>query len=129
MLQTRYRPSISRLQEEFLERQNIVPKRLRISDQTSFDQGFSERHQGANSVSDWIGLSRDFEKELIDFLPSAEPDEAIILLLRSPSPAIAKSALTNPSRSVQALALQHLHEFAEAGDPFSKAILEGRETP
>lgn len=35
----------------------------------------------------------------------------------------------NPSPEVRELAMTHLREFAAAGDPFSLAILEGRELP
>jgi hypothetical protein len=42
---------------------------------------------------------------------------------------VLQSALTNPSPEVRELAMTHLHEFAEAGDPFSQAILAGREIP
>jgi hypothetical protein len=38
-------------------------------------------------------------------------------------------ALQNPSPEVRELAMTHLREFAAAGDPFSQAILEGRELP
>ena len=124
-----YRPLISRLQEEFAERLNPSNRKLRGSDQTSFDQSFIKRHRTANCVSDWIELSRELEKELIESIPSAEANEAIILLLRSESPTVANAALENPSDAVKELARQHLKEFTEAGDPFSQAILEGREIP
>jgi len=39
------------------------------------------------------------------------------------------AALKNPSDEVRELAMTHLREFAAAGDPFSQAILEGREIP
>ena len=124
-----YRPLISRLQEEFAERLNPSIRKLRGTDQTSFDQRFIERHRAAKSVSDLVELSREIEKKLIEFLPSAEANEAIILLLRSESPTVAIAALENHSDAVKELARQHLKEFAEAGDPFSQAILEGREIP
>ena len=42
---------------------------------------------------------------------------------------VLRAALANPAPVVRELAMQHLREFAEAGDPFSLAILEGREIP
>jgi hypothetical protein len=42
---------------------------------------------------------------------------------------VLQAALENPSAEVHELAMTHLREFAEAGDPFSQAILEGREIP
>jgi hypothetical protein len=42
---------------------------------------------------------------------------------------VLQSALENPSPEVRELAMSHLREFAAAGDPFSLAILEGREIP
>lgn len=62
-------------------------------------------------------------------LPTASPDEAKALLTRYSEWQVLKAALENPRDEVQALARQQLKEFADAGDPFSQAILEGRETP
>lgn len=39
------------------------------------------------------------------------------------------AAQENPLEEVRELARTHLREFAAAGDPFSQAILEGREIP
>jgi hypothetical protein len=44
-------------------------------------------------------------------------------------PRIAQASLENPYPEVRELAMSHLREFAAAGDPFSLAILEGREIP
>jgi len=42
---------------------------------------------------------------------------------------VLQAALENPSPEVRDLAMSHLREFAAAGDPFSLAILEGRQIP
>ena len=42
---------------------------------------------------------------------------------------VLRSALENPLLEIKELAREHLREFAAAGDPFSLAILEGRELP
>ena len=62
-------------------------------------------------------------------LPSATPSEARAMLERYSEWQVLQAALTNPSPEVRELAMTHLHEFAEAGDPFSQAILAGREIP
>jgi len=68
-------------------------------------------------------------KDYLEKLPSATPEEAEFMLGRYAEWQVLESALTNPSPAVQALATEMLKEFAEAGDPFSKDILEGRKTP
>jgi hypothetical protein len=62
-------------------------------------------------------------------LPTATLDEALALLDRYSEWRILQAALENPSPEVRELAMSHLREFAAAGDPFSLAILEGREIP
>jgi hypothetical protein len=56
-------------------------------------------------------------------------DEARIRLDRFSEWEVLVEALKNPSNEVKELAMAHLKEFAAAGDPFSQAILEGRELP
>lgn len=67
----------------------------------------------------------DYKKRL----PTADLEEATAMLERYSEWQVLQAALENPSEEVQVLAHQHLREFAEAGDPFSLAILEGREIP
>ncbi|MGB6222702.1 hypothetical protein [Haloferula sp.] len=67
----------------------------------------------------------DYKKRL----PVATIEEATAMLNRYSEWQVLQAALENPSEQVRALAHQHLREFAEAGDPFSQAILEGREIP
>ncbi len=62
-------------------------------------------------------------------LPIASLEEAAAMLERYSEWQVLVSALENPSSEVRALAMTHLREFAAAGDPFSQAILEGRELP
>ena len=62
-------------------------------------------------------------------LPLATPEEATVMLGRYTEWQVLLSALENPSPEVQELAMSQLREFAAAGDPFSLAILEGRELP
>ncbi len=64
-----------------------------------------------------------------NLLPTASLDEAEALLGRFSDWQVLQMALENPSFEVQELARTHLREFAAAGDPFSQAILEGRELP
>ena len=123
-----YRPSISRLQQDFVNRLN--PKFRDPREITrAFDEKLAPRHLEAASVADLLARSIEIEEAMVDYLPACEKDEGIELLKRSPSPRIAQSALENPSPEVRDLAMSHLHEFAAAGDPFSLAILEGREIP
>lgn len=67
--------------------------------------------------------------DYIERLPTVTPDEARALLERYSEWRVLQAALTNPNQEVRDLATTHLHEFAEAGDPFSQAILAGREIP
>ena len=68
-------------------------------------------------------------KDYLSKLPTATPEEASFMLGRYAEWRVLQSALTNPSPEVQKLATGMLKEFAEAGDPFSKDILEGKEVP
>ncbi len=67
----------------------------------------------------------DYKKRL----PSASLAEAEVMLERYSEWEVLKAALENPLTEVRELAMLHLREFAAAGDPFSQAIIEGRETP
>jgi len=67
----------------------------------------------------------DYKKRL----PSATPQEAAAMLERYSEWQVLQSALENPAPEVRELAMTHLREFAAAGDPFSLAILEGRDLP
>jgi hypothetical protein len=62
-------------------------------------------------------------------LPTASLEEAEMMLGRYSEWQVLLPALQNPSPEVRELAMTHLREFAAAGDPFSLAILEGRELP
>ena len=62
-------------------------------------------------------------------LPLANLEEAQYLLGRYSEWQVLVAALENPLEEVRELAMTHLREFAAAGDPFSQAILEGREIP
>ena len=67
----------------------------------------------------------DFKKRL----PHASLEEATAMLTRYSEWQVLVAALENPTQEVRELAMTHLREFAAAGDPFSQAILEGRELP
>lgn len=67
----------------------------------------------------------DYKKRL----PLATLEEAGKLLGRYSEWEVLRAALENPLPEVRELAMSHLREFAAAGDPFSQAILEGRELP
>lgn len=67
----------------------------------------------------------DYKKRL----PVASLEEAASMLARYSEWQVLVAALENPSPEVRELAMTHLREFAAAGDPFSQAILEGRELP
>ena len=62
-------------------------------------------------------------------LPIATLAEVTEMLERYSEWQVLIAALENPSADVRELAMTHLREFAAAGDPFSLAILEGRELP
>jgi len=62
-------------------------------------------------------------------LPLATLEEASEMLDRYSEWQVLVTALENPLAEVRELAMTHLREFAAAGDPFSQAILEGRELP
>ena len=67
----------------------------------------------------------DYKKRL----PTATVAEAAAMLGRYSEWQVLLAALENPWPEVRELAMSHLREFAAAGDPFSLAILEGRELP
>ena len=67
----------------------------------------------------------DYKKRL----PAASLAEAQAMLERYSEWQVLTAALENPLSEVRELAMTHLREFAAAGDPFSQAILEGRELP
>lgn len=62
-------------------------------------------------------------------LPVATLEEAEGMLERYSEWQVLVAAMENPLAEVRELAMTHLREFATAGDPFSLAILEGRELP
>lgn len=62
-------------------------------------------------------------------LPLASFETAQAMLARYSEWQVLQAALENPSPEVRDLAMSYLREFAAAGDPFSLAILEGREIP
>lgn len=67
----------------------------------------------------------DYKKRL----PAASLAQAQAMLQRYSEWQVLTAALENPLSEVRELAMTHLREFAAAGDPFSQAILEGRELP
>ncbi|MEO6474711.1 hypothetical protein [Luteolibacter sp.] len=67
----------------------------------------------------------DYKKRL----PTASLEEASQMLERFSEWQVLIPAMENPFAEVRELAMSHLREFAAAGDPFSQAILEGRELP
>lgn len=123
-----YRPSIRDLQREFAQRLAGTYNDPRTLTR-NFDQLFGGRGRQALSIGELIELSSEIELALIQYLPTAEPEEAVALLRRSPSIRIAEAALSNRNPEVKALALQQLREVAAQGDPLSQAIVESRETP
>ncbi len=70
-------------------------------------------------------VRRTYEEQL----PFASYEKAQAMLARYSEWQVLQAALLNPSPEVRELAMTHLREFAAAGDPFSLAILEGREIP
>lgn len=123
-----YRPSISRLQQDFANR--LDPNYRDPREITrAFDEKFEPLDPETTSVADDITRSNQIEAAMVDYLPACNEDEGLELLKRTPSPRIANAALETPSPEVRELAMSHLREFAAAGDPFSLAILEGREIP
>jgi hypothetical protein len=62
-------------------------------------------------------------------LPLATLEEAQKMLGRYSEWQVLVAALENPASEVRELAMTHLREFAAAGDPFSLALIEGRELP
>ena len=67
--------------------------------------------------------------EYLSKLPTATAEEAAFMLGRYAEWQVLQAALTNPSQEVQSLTREMLREFADAGDPFSKDILEGKPVP
>lgn len=78
---------------------------------------------------DILFLESILRKDYLAQLPTCDLSTANALLDRYADPEVLKSALSNPDPNIQTLATRYLKEFAEAGDPFSLAILEDRELP
>ncbi len=87
---------------------------------------FTDRKSDHEDIAFLEAVARD---EYLLKLPSATYEEAEFMLGRYAEWQVLEAALINPSPEVQELATGMLKEFAEAGDPFSKDILEGRKTP
>lgn len=123
------------------------PNEIEISDFESFCQRATTRADGTllpdplDLIQSKLDTGRD--KDLQDILhlesvvrtsykkrlPTASFEEAEAMLGRYSEWQVLVPALENPSPEVRELAMTHLREFAAAGDPFSLAILEGRELP
>jgi hypothetical protein len=123
------------------------PNEIEISDFDSFCQRAAIRGDGTllpdplDLIQSKFDTGRD--KDLQDILylesvvrttyknrrPTASLEEAEAMLGRYSEWQVLVPALQNPSPEVRELAMTHLREFAAAGDPFSQAILEGRELP
>jgi hypothetical protein len=89
-------------------------------------KSFTNRDKDFMDVAHLESITRT---EYLSKLPTATPEEAAFMLGRFAEWQVLQSALTNPSPEVQTLATDLLKEFAEAGDPFSKDILAGKEVP
>ena len=91
--------------------------------QSKMDTG---RDKDLNDIQHLESVVRaDYKKRL----PAASLAEAQAMLERYSEWQVLTAALENPLSEVRELAMTHLREFAAAGDPFSQAILEGRELP
>lgn len=89
-------------------------------------KSFTNRDKDYTDVTHLEAVTR---QEYLAKLPTASPEEAAFMLERYSEWRVLQAALENPSPEVKELATTHLREFAEAGDPFSQAILEGRPIP
>jgi hypothetical protein len=89
-------------------------------------KSFTNRDKDYMDVAHLESITR---AEYLSKLPTATHEEASFMLGRYAEWRVLQCALTNPSPAVQDLATGLLKEFAEAGDPFSKDILEGKEVP
>ncbi len=78
---------------------------------------------------DMLHLEGVVRARYIEALPTATAAEAAAMLDRFSEWQVLRAALANPDAAVRDLANEHLREFAQAGDPFSRAILDGREIP
>lgn len=100
----------------------VLPEPLDLI-QSKMDTG---RQKDLNDIAYLETVVRADYKER---LPTATLAEACAMLERYSEWQVLQATLTNPSPEVRELAMTQLHEFAEAGDPFSQAILAGREIP
>jgi len=79
-------------------------------------------------IQDIAFLEAKAEREYFQKLPGASADEAVKMLERFLTPRVAELALQHPEERVRCLALQFIHELAEAGNPYARDILLSRET-
>jgi hypothetical protein len=73
-------------------------------------------------------LEAKAERQYVEKPPGASAEEAVGMLGRFLTPRVAELALQHPEASVRALALQFLHELADAGNPYARDILLARKT-
>ena len=86
----------------------------------------TNRDKDIHDINFLEGLVRE---RWIKLLPAADLSEARSLFERFVDWRTCEAALANPDPGVRKLATSHLQELAAEGDPFSQAILEGREIP
>lgn len=86
----------------------------------------TERDQDIRDIQFLESVIREDYQRRLPLVDFAEAEE---MLGRYSEWQVLQAAMMNPSEEVKALAMEHLREFAAAGDPFSQAILEGRELP
>jgi hypothetical protein len=86
----------------------------------------TNREKDIHDINFLEGIVRE---RWIKLLPKADLSEARILFARFVDWRTCEAALANPDSEVKALATSHLRDLAEEGDPFSQALLDGREIP
>ena len=80
-------------------------------------------------AQDILFLEAKTRKRWIEVLPTATKEEAELLFARFVDWQTCQAAMSNPDPVVREMAIAYLREFATEGDPFSQAILDGREIP
>ena len=78
---------------------------------------------------DILFLEAKTRNRWIEILPTASKEQAESLFARFVDWQTCRAAMNNPDTAVREMATKYLREFGEEGDPFSQAILAGREIP
>lgn len=114
--------------DEVVSRATLIDDGTYLPDPLDLLQSKLETNRDKDQL-DILHLESVTRRRYIERLPGASLAEISEMLERFADWQVLRVALTHPDPAVCCLARGYLQEFADAGDPFSQAILAGREIP